>query len=127
VDEKVLELAKARTPAGLHVNWLRTSATALPAEDGTCAIVTDRGCMHHLDDIDSPQYAAEVERVLAPGGAWVIRDMLGHSHQHGEVDPERLAELVTGSALTIESVVIRDFEHAGHHAHKDLLVVVRKS
>jgi ubiquinone/menaquinone biosynthesis C-methylase UbiE len=124
VSETALALAAERTPPELDVTWIHGSATALPAEDASLSLVHDHGCLHHLSRADRPAYAREVARVLTPGGAWVIRDLLGHGGPHVELDETEVDALAQGASLRIES---RDVADVPHGTHQALVVVLRRS
>lgn len=126
VSANALEIAAERTPSDIDVHWHLGSADALPTDDASCVIVTDRGCLHHVAPEDVPAYVAEVERVLVSGGAWVIRDMLGHGHQHRDIDPERIRELAQGSTLEVETCELTDAPRENHGTHTFLLAVLRR-
>lgn len=75
VDTSVaaLHVAAARTPPGASVRWCRASALALPVAPESLDLVHDRGCLHCLDEpATRRRYAAEVVRVLRPGGRFVV-------------------------------------------------------
>lgn len=76
VDTSVTALALARERAvetGVEVRWSLGSALDLPLDDGSVDLVTDRGCFHIFEPEDRPEYAAEVSRVLRPGGRFLLR------------------------------------------------------
>ncbi len=59
--------------AGVRVDWRTGNALALPVPDASIDLATDRGCFHHIDDADRPQFVREVARVLKPGGRFLLR------------------------------------------------------
>lgn len=75
------------------------------------------------DDVHT--YAAEVERVLVSGGAWVIRDMIGHSHQHRELDRNAIEQLAAGTSLSVEVFEIACADHQPGSC-ETLLTVLRR-
>jgi ubiquinone/menaquinone biosynthesis C-methylase UbiE len=121
VNQDALDAAAASTPDDLDVNWILGRATSLPFEDGALTLVTDRGCLHHLPGDDRPRYAAEVGRVLAPGGVWILRHLVGHHGQVDELDEAGAAALARAGGLRVEST---DMRRAGHHAW--LVAVLRR-
>jgi SAM-dependent methyltransferase len=56
--------------------FVRADVLSLPFATGTFALVTDRGCFHYLEPERWAQYAAEVHRVLRPGGRFLLRACL---------------------------------------------------
>ncbi len=53
--------------------FVRADVLSLPFAAGTFALATDRGCFHYLEPKRWPRYAAEVHRVLRPGGRLLLR------------------------------------------------------
>jgi ubiquinone/menaquinone biosynthesis C-methylase UbiE len=84
--------------AGVHAEFCAGSALELPYASGSFALVTDRGCLHHIRDKHRKRYAREVARVTRPGGYVVIRGM-AEQRPNGFVwlDPERIEELFSPS------------------------------
>lgn len=69
-----LELARERAAAaGVEIGLRAGSAFDLPVESGSIDLVLDRGCLHGIDRDDRPDFAAEIARVLAPGGLFLLR------------------------------------------------------
>ncbi len=60
---------RARARADLRVGDVRE----MPYGARTFGLVTDRSCLHTLYRWDWPRYAAEVARVMRPGGLLVLR------------------------------------------------------
>jgi SAM-dependent methyltransferase len=56
--------------------FARADALSLPFATGTFALALDRGCFHYLEPGSWPRYAAEVHRVLRPGGRLLLRACL---------------------------------------------------
>jgi ubiquinone/menaquinone biosynthesis C-methylase UbiE len=70
---EALRIAAGRaTEAGVEVDWREGSALALPLEDESIDFVVDNGCLHGIPLDDWPLYAAEVVRVLVPGGRFLL-------------------------------------------------------
>ena len=61
------------TLTGSRLEFQVADVTALPADDETFAFINDRGVFHVFDEAGRAAYAAELTRVLAPGGAIAIR------------------------------------------------------
>ena len=117
-----LRVASTRTPSDMKISWLQGSATSLPLSDQSCVLVIDRGCLHHLPPDQRGRYAEEVERVLAAGGAWVIRDVIGHQHQVAELSADAIGELARSTSLRVEVCDIIE----GLDSHTWLLAVLRR-
>ena len=66
-SEHMLEMARAKTSG---VTWKQGDIAALPAADASFDIVVNALVMEHVQDIRPA--LAEAERVLAPGGAFVL-------------------------------------------------------
>jgi ubiquinone/menaquinone biosynthesis C-methylase UbiE len=76
VDFSAEGLAIARqkaVAAGVKVDWREGSALALPVDAQSVDFANDRGCFHVIGREDRPRYAAEVYRVLKPGGGLLLR------------------------------------------------------
>ncbi|MGH3301094.1 MAG: class I SAM-dependent methyltransferase [Streptosporangiaceae bacterium] len=56
--------------------FARGDALSLPFAAGSFALAIDRGCFHYLTPERWPRYAAEVHRVLIPGGRLLLRACL---------------------------------------------------
>jgi SAM-dependent methyltransferase len=56
--------------------FVRADVLSLPFAAGTFALAIDRGCFHYLEPEHWPEYAAEVHRVLRPGGRLLLRACL---------------------------------------------------
>ena len=61
----------ARAFAHPGVRWVAGVAERLPLRDRTCAMAWVSTVVHHLDDLDAA--AAELHRVLRPGGPVLVR------------------------------------------------------
>jgi ubiquinone/menaquinone biosynthesis C-methylase UbiE len=74
VSEEALAVARERArEAGVAVDRRRGSVLDLPLADRCVDFATDRGCIHRISEADRPRYAAEVARVLKPGGSLRLR------------------------------------------------------
>jgi SAM-dependent methyltransferase len=56
--------------------FVRADALSLPFPARTFALAIDRGCFHYLEPERWSRYAAEVHRVLRPGGRLLLRACL---------------------------------------------------
>lgn len=113
IREEALAAAAALTPPHVEVTWMLGAATALPIADDSCVMVTDRGCLHHVDTHDQHRYAMEAARVLVPGGVWIIRDVVGHHHHGAETSAASLAQLASGASLHVDQCELVDAD-SGH-------------
>lgn len=69
-----LELAREKaSAAGVEVDWRLGDAACLPVGDDSVDFALDRGCFHIIARRRRPLYAAEVARVLRPGGSLLLR------------------------------------------------------
>lgn len=86
-----LELARERAEAeGIDESDPRLdlrlgSALDLPVAAASIDLVIDRGCLHCIDREDRPEYAAEVDRVLKPGGLALLRGARRDDDEQGVV------------------------------------------
>jgi SAM-dependent methyltransferase len=79
-----LELARERAEAaGVALDLRPGSALALPVESAAIDLALDRGCLHGIDREDRPAYAAEIERVLRPGGRLLLRGAREDDEEQG--------------------------------------------
>lgn len=109
-EAAMLEVAEERTADLSNVTLCRGSLDALPLGDASVDIALCELVLHHVRDLE-PVFA-EVARVLAPCGRWVILDMVEHDredyrdtmgHQHlgfSEAATRRLAE---GAGLCVRA------------------------
>lgn len=65
--------ARGAAAAGVELDLRHGSALDLPLAAGEVGFAIDRGCFHVVEREDRARYAAELERVLAPGGALLLR------------------------------------------------------
>jgi ubiquinone/menaquinone biosynthesis C-methylase UbiE len=69
-----LEIARSRArEEGVPVRWVRADVLDLPLPRASVDFANDRGCFHHVAQEDRARYAAEVARVLRPGGTLLLR------------------------------------------------------
>lgn len=71
--------------SGAAVAFARSDVRSLPFAAGSFALVLDRGCFHYLEPAQWPGYAAEVARVLRPGGRLLLRACLTSAGVRNEV------------------------------------------
>ncbi len=75
VDIARLAIAKARRKAqeaGVDVRFLVADVTDLPPDLGTFDLALDVGCFHSLSQEDRARYVASLQRVLVPGGVYLL-------------------------------------------------------
>lgn len=58
---------------GAEVLWCAGRARELPVPSDAVDLVLDRGCFHLFEPDTRPAYAAEITRVLRPGGRFFLR------------------------------------------------------
>jgi ubiquinone/menaquinone biosynthesis C-methylase UbiE len=74
VAPRALAMTAARAKeAGVEVELLEGSVTALPLGGDSVDLVNDRGLLQHLSEAERAKYAREMARVLKPGGILVLR------------------------------------------------------
>jgi SAM-dependent methyltransferase len=84
-------------PAYLRANLLRT-----PLRSSTIDACLDRGCFHYLAASDRAGYAAELRRVLRPGGKLLLRASLRAAGVRNDIDENVI--LGTFSAWRVEQM-----------------------
>lgn len=68
-----LDLARqAAAIAAVEVEWIEASVLDLPLADGSVDFAYDRGCLHLFEAPGRRLYAAEIGRVLVPGGRLLV-------------------------------------------------------
>lgn len=95
-SEEALSIAAGRSAeAGLEIDWRRGDALDLPLAAGEARLAIDRGCFHVVDRALRPRYAAEIRRVLSPGGLLLLRGAREDDDEEGVVgfDADELDEL----------------------------------
>jgi SAM-dependent methyltransferase len=79
-----LALARERAgAAGVALDLRHGSALALPVDPAAIDLALDRGCLHGIDREDRPAYAAEIARVLRPGGLLLLRGAREDDEEQG--------------------------------------------
>ncbi|WP_298405429.1 methyltransferase domain-containing protein [uncultured Chloroflexus sp.] len=74
--------------AGLHINFIRASAQALPFASGTASVLVMGGSLNEIGDI--PAALAEWRRLLAPRGRGVMMSLAAASGQLGRTFQQAL-------------------------------------
>jgi ubiquinone/menaquinone biosynthesis C-methylase UbiE len=100
--------AAALLPAGLQIRFQQATAESLPFSDGGFDLVLSTMTFHHWSD--QQKAIGEVRRVLAPGGRWLLADIvakgpmalvarllrIGHV-----VSPSRLDQMLRAEGLAV--------------------------
>jgi SAM-dependent methyltransferase len=76
--------------------FARADVLSLPFAAGSFALAIDRGCFHYLQPDRWPRYAAEVHRVLRPGGRLLLRACLSSAGIRNEVTESGVLAAFTG-------------------------------
>ena len=109
--------------AGTNVEVIEADATAMPFEDGRFTGAACFTMLHHVPTAESQdRLFAEVCRVLEPGGLLVAGDSVASDdleafHDgdvYNPVDPDSLAERLTGVGFTDVDVRANPFGWASH-------------
>lgn len=90
---EALKIARQRSAAAvIEVDWRLGDVLDLPVADASVDFVTDRGCFHVIDEDCRPRFAAEIERVLRPCGAILLRGAARDDEETGlfAVDAEEI-------------------------------------
>lgn len=92
-SREALKIARRRAEASaLAVEWRLGNVLELPLGDGAVDFVTDRGCFHVIPRRDRRRFAREIDRVLRPGGAILLRGAARDDEEAGlvAVDAEEI-------------------------------------
>jgi ubiquinone/menaquinone biosynthesis C-methylase UbiE len=119
--EMLARAGKKAAKAGVEVAFQNASAQALPFGDARFDAVLATVMLHHLPRKARQEFAAEVHRVLKPGGRVLIvefgsapserKGFFARLHRHGYVRPLELLALVKEAGLSVSEsgpVGIRD-------------------
>ena len=109
--------------SGADVAFHTALVESLPYSDGTCDVVLSTLMLHHLPGTLRSQCAAQVRRVLKPGGRLLAIDfgtspgekgIVAHFHRHGHINLSEMAAIFRGAGLQISEsgrVGIGDLEY----------------
>jgi ubiquinone/menaquinone biosynthesis C-methylase UbiE len=115
LSSAALERARERaTSSGVHVDWIQADVLRLPLADGSVDLALDRGCLHHVAAADHSRYAAEVARVLRPGGTLLVCEMNEAGRHDHAITEAALRDMTRGTPLSVRSIVTYDIASVGH-------------
>jgi SAM-dependent methyltransferase len=98
--EQAVDVARRRArEAGVAVRFFLAPVTELPFLSGPYDLVLDVGCLHALADEEMAAYAAELRRLLAPGGRYLLFARLRTSDEEHEEGPRGLVEATLYATL----------------------------
>lgn len=111
--EMIARARKKARKAGVDVAFTHAYAQSLPFSDGQFDVVLTTLMLHHLPKNGQRELAAELRRVLRPGGRALAVDfaepsqpgksLLEHFHRrHGHVDLRDIITLLSEAGLRIE-------------------------
>jgi len=93
----MIKQAIATLPAGLQIQFQQATAESLPFPDGSFDLVFSTMTFHHWSDQQTA--IGEVRRVLAPGGRWLLADMVAKGPMVLVVRLLRIGRVVSPSRL----------------------------
>lgn len=96
LSRSALDLAKREHG---DVPFVQADVLALPFPSGAFHLAIDRGCFHYLNPAQWAEYAAEVQRVLRPGGRLLLRACLTSRGVRNEVTEPGVIEAFTGWSI----------------------------
>jgi SAM-dependent methyltransferase len=76
--------------------YMRANLLRLPLQSWAFDAVLDRGCFQYLEPRDRPGYAAEVSRVLKPGGKLLLRTSLRAAGARNDIDEQVIRTVFDG-------------------------------
>jgi 2-polyprenyl-3-methyl-5-hydroxy-6-metoxy-1,4-benzoquinol methylase len=108
--EQAIGVARRRAAAaGVAVRFHLAPVTDLAFLSGPYDFVLDVGCLHALENEEMAAYAAELRRLLAPGGRYLLFARLSTGEAEREEGPRGLLEAtlyaILGPELLLERVV----------------------
>ena len=127
--EMITQARAKAAKAGLDVAFEIARAEALPVADASVDVVLSTLMLHHLPRVVREQLAAEVRRVLKPGGRVLAVDfeppakkpggLISQVHRHGHVPLREITALLERAGLRLDesgAVGASDLQFALAHA-----------
>nr|ADZ13559.1 YtkW [Streptomyces sp. TP-A2060] len=106
LSRRAIEIATGRAAEhGVAAEFRVADVLALPLADASVDLLLDRGCFHHLGDDDRKRYAAEVGRVLKPGGELFLRGVRFTTFPFKAVTEEAVAAFFPPAGLVVDRIV----------------------
>ena len=110
--EMIARARKKARSAGLEITFQTAYAQSLPFPGARFDVVLSTLMLHHLPQPARQELAAEIRRVLKPGGRVLVIDfglesrqrksILDHIHRrHGSVDVKEIEALLTAAGLEV--------------------------
>lgn len=96
-----------------QVTALRSKEYAVPIPDGMADVALAAFVIHEIPD--RKRFAAELLRIVRPGGRVVILEWKRQTEEHGPPEEERLAERELDDTLRLLSPVRGDSLNASHY------------
>jgi len=113
IDPEILQIARRKVQdAGAAIALHEATASRLPYPDGTFDRVLCSFAMHHLNHADKRRAAAEVFRVLRPGGEWHVLDF-GKPHTAYCLSVSYVLRWTEELMENIQGLLPRIFQDAG--------------
>ncbi|HZP07122.1 MAG TPA: methyltransferase domain-containing protein [Terracidiphilus sp.] len=108
--EMIARAGKKAKKAGLEVDFKNALVESLPFADGQFDVVLSTLMLHHLPGKLRSRCAAEVRRVLRPGGRFLAIDfgtapgtkgIIAHFHRHGHINLEEMVRIFRDAGMNI--------------------------
>lgn len=120
-DPQILARARRKASGLSGIRFEQGYAQRLPFADGEFDRVLSSMMLHHIGEDAKPDAAAEIFRVLRPGGSLHLMDIGGEAHSHGgpltrlmRRNPhaagnfgDAIPRLLTGAGFDCEEVAVR--------------------
>ena len=112
--EMIARATKKARKAGVDVTFQSGIAESRPFPDSQIDVVLVTLVLHHLPRKTRQEFAAEIRRVLKPGGRVLVVDfgaaekkrkgLLSHLHRHGHVKLDEITALLNDAGLKLVEV-----------------------
>lgn len=108
--EMIARAGKKARKTGTEVDFRNALVESMPFRDGQFDVVLSTLMLHHLPGQLRRQCAAEVRRVLKPGGRLLAIDfgtapgtkgIVAHFHRHGHINPEEMVTIFREAGLNV--------------------------